>query len=178
MNCKSWLCVGWCVCLVNKAKTKFPQSRLNLSSVLRRRDVSWRRIGALHGRYDWIDKALGSTCVDPNSWIEDWDFGRDGLHINRSGARKLSQLYSRVCGFGGGGENSKEWLLLRTNSERTPERTRKTITQEHPTLVWQTTRREQTRTTQTRRKREEVTSDEWVATRGAQRIEGKSLVLL
>jgi hypothetical protein len=39
---------------------------------------------------------LGVTFVDPNSWIEDWDFGRDGLHINRSGARKLGQLYSRV----------------------------------------------------------------------------------
>jgi hypothetical protein len=87
--------------LVNKAKTKFPQSRLVLSGVLRRRDVSWRRIGALNGRYDWIAKILGTIFVDPNSWIENWDFSRDGLHINRSGARKLSQLYSRVCGFGG-----------------------------------------------------------------------------
>jgi hypothetical protein len=68
--------------------------------------------------------------------------------------------------------------LLSTNSEGTPERTRKTITQENPTLVWQTTRREEARTTQTRRKREEVTSDEWVATRGAQKREGNSLVLL
>jgi hypothetical protein len=57
--------------------------------------------------------------------------------------------------------------------EGTPERTRKTITQEHPTLVWQRTRKEEARTTQTRRKREEVTSDAWVGTRGAQRIECK-----
>jgi hypothetical protein len=87
--------------LVNKAKTKFPQSRLVLSDVLRRRDVSWRWIGALIGRYDWITNTLGTTFVDANSWIENWDFSRDGLHINRSVARKLSQLYSRVCGFGG-----------------------------------------------------------------------------
>jgi hypothetical protein len=46
--------------------------------------------------------------LDLDSWIENWDFSRDGLHINRSGARRLSQLYSRVCGFGGGGQNSKE----------------------------------------------------------------------
>jgi uncharacterized protein YvpB len=59
-----------------------------------------------------------------------------------------------------------------------PERTQKTITQEHPMIVWQTTRREEARTTQTRRKTEEVTSDEWVATREAQRIEGNSLILL
>jgi hypothetical protein len=38
--------------LVNKAKTKFPQSKLVLSGVLRRRDMSWRRIGALNDRYD------------------------------------------------------------------------------------------------------------------------------
>jgi hypothetical protein len=38
--------------LVNKAKTKFPESRLDLNGVVRHRDVSWRRIGALNGRYD------------------------------------------------------------------------------------------------------------------------------
>jgi hypothetical protein len=70
-----------------------------------------------------------------------------------------------------------EGLLLSTNSEGTPERTQKTITQEHPKLVWQTTRREEARTNQTRKKEEEVTNKEWVATRGTQRIEGNSLVL-
>jgi hypothetical protein len=94
--------------LVNKAKTKIPKSRLVLSGVLRHRYVSWRRIGALNSRYDRIAKTLGVTFVDSNSWIENWDFCRDGLHINRSGARRLSQLYSRVCGFGSGGQNSKE----------------------------------------------------------------------
>jgi hypothetical protein len=79
----------------------------NIRGVLRRRDVAWRRIGALNGRYDWITKTLGVTSVDANSWIEIWDFSRDGLHINRSGARRLSQLCSRVCGFGGE-QNSKE----------------------------------------------------------------------
>jgi hypothetical protein len=94
--------------LVNKAKTKFPQSRLVLSGVLRCRDVSWPRIGALNDRYDWIAKTMGVIFVDPNRWIEDWDFGSDGLHINRGGARRLSQLYSRVCGFGGRGQKLSE----------------------------------------------------------------------
>jgi hypothetical protein len=40
------------------------------------------------------------------------------------------------------------------------------------------TRKEEARMTETRRKTEEVTSDEWVATRGAQKIEGNLLVLL
>ena len=39
---------------VNKAKDKFPKSKIVLSGVLRRADVSWRRIGALKDRYDWI----------------------------------------------------------------------------------------------------------------------------
>jgi hypothetical protein len=56
--------------LVNKATTKFPQSRLVLSGVLRQRDVSWWRIRALNDRYDWIAKTLGVTFVDPNSWVE------------------------------------------------------------------------------------------------------------
>jgi hypothetical protein len=94
--------------LVNKEKTKFPQSSFVLSGVLRHRDVSWQWIRELNGRYDWTAKTLGITFVDPDSWIEKWDFSRDGLHINRSRARRLSQLYSRVCGFDGGGQNSKE----------------------------------------------------------------------
>jgi len=28
-----------------------------LSGVLRRRDVSWRRIGALNDRFDWVNRA-------------------------------------------------------------------------------------------------------------------------
>jgi hypothetical protein len=94
--------------LVYKAKNKFPQSRLGLGGILRRRHVSWRWIGALNSRYNWIAKTLGITFVDLNSWIENWNFSRDGLHINRSGVRRLSQLPSRVCGFSGGGQNSKE----------------------------------------------------------------------
>jgi hypothetical protein len=58
--------------------------------------------------------------------------------------------------------------LLSSNSEATPERTRKKITQELPTLVWR----------EARRKIEDVTSDEWLTTRGAQNIERNSLVLL
>jgi lysophospholipase L1-like esterase len=94
--------------LVNKAKSKFPQVRLVLSGVVRRKDVSWRRVGAVNDRYDWIAKTLGVKFVDPNSWIEVWDFARDGLHINRSGARKLGQLYSRACDFGGRGQKRNE----------------------------------------------------------------------
>jgi hypothetical protein len=82
--------------LVNTAKTKFPESRLVVSGVLRSRGVSRRCIGAAN-RLEWIAGALGATFVDPNCWIQDEDFGRDGLHLNRSGASQLGELYSRVC---------------------------------------------------------------------------------
>ena len=90
--------------LVNTDKGKFPQSKIVLSGVLRRTDVAWRRIGALNDRYDWIAKTLGVTFVDPNSWLEVWDFAKDGLHINQRGARRLSQFYSRIGGLGGRGK--------------------------------------------------------------------------
>jgi hypothetical protein len=83
--------------LVNTAKAKFPGSMLVLSSVLRSTGVSWRRVGAANDRLGWVARILGATFVDPNSWIRDEDFGRDGLHLNRSGARQLGELYSRVC---------------------------------------------------------------------------------
>jgi hypothetical protein len=80
--------------LVNTAKTKFPKSILILSGVLRRQDVSWRRIGAQNDRSVWAANTLGAISLDPNSCTESWDFGKGGLHINQSGARWLSHLYS------------------------------------------------------------------------------------
>ena len=91
---------------INTAKTKFSTSRLVLSCVLRRTDVSWWCIGAANDRLEWVANTLGVTFVDHNSWV-DWDFSRDGLHINRRGARKLGQLYSRVCDISGGRQNRR-----------------------------------------------------------------------
>ena len=93
--------------LVNTAKVKFPQSKTVLSGVLWQTDVAWWHIRALNDRYNWIAKTLGVTFVDPKSWLEDWDFARDGLHINQRGARRLSQLYSRVGRLGSRG---KKWI--------------------------------------------------------------------
>ena len=75
--------------LLNTAKIMFSKYTVVLSGVLRRRDVSWRRIGAVNSRNEWVAKRLEVTFVDPNIWVEDWDFGRDVLHINRRFARLL-----------------------------------------------------------------------------------------
>ena len=79
--------MGVVCALVSTAKKKLPNCRLVLSGVLRHGDVSWRRTGALNDRLDWVANALVHTFVDPNSWIEDRDFARDGLHLNGTGKR-------------------------------------------------------------------------------------------
>lgn len=64
--------------------------------------MSQRRIGAINSRYAWVVQMLGVTFLDTNSWVDDWNFGRNGLRINRQEARCLGQLYCRVCGIGRG----------------------------------------------------------------------------
>ena len=85
--------------LVAMVKKKLPYSRLILNGVIRRRDMSWWRIGALNDRWEWIAETFKITFVDPISWIEDEDFARDGLHLNGRGKKRLGQLYARVGGL-------------------------------------------------------------------------------
>jgi hypothetical protein len=44
--------------------------------------VSWGNNGAVNSRYEWVANTFVVTFVDPNIWVDDWDFGRDGLQIN------------------------------------------------------------------------------------------------
>ena len=90
---------GWL--LSHDVRRLFPNSRLVLSGMLRCRGVNWRRVGAMNDRLEWVVRNLGATFVDPNGCIQDGDFSRDGLHMNRSGARQLGDLYSRVCKIDG-----------------------------------------------------------------------------
>jgi len=60
--------------LVNTAKTKFSTSKVVLCGMLWRRDMSWQCIGAIKSRYGWEVQTLGVTYVDPNSWVDNWDF--------------------------------------------------------------------------------------------------------
>ena len=50
--------MGEVYALVCTAKKKLPNCRLVLSGVLRCRDVSWRRTGALNDRFAWVANAL------------------------------------------------------------------------------------------------------------------------
>jgi hypothetical protein len=94
--------------LVTTAESNCPNCRLVLSGLLRRRDVSLRRIGPLNDRFERIANALRITFVDPNSWIEEREFGRDGLHLNGRGRSRLGQLSARVRGLDSGGSKGRK----------------------------------------------------------------------
>jgi hypothetical protein len=44
--------------------------------------------------------------------LDDWDFARDGLHINRRGARHLGHLYWTVCAIGDGRQEDEERMAM------------------------------------------------------------------
>jgi len=48
------------------------------------------------------------TFFDPNSWIEDGDFARNGLHLVGRGKRRRGQLYVRVSGLDVGGSPGRK----------------------------------------------------------------------
>ena len=79
-NWKSQLCDGDVYDLLNMAKTKFSTPEVVPSGVLRRQDVSWRRTGAINSRYELIVKTLDVSFVEPNSSMDDCDFGRRPAH--------------------------------------------------------------------------------------------------
>jgi hypothetical protein len=58
------------------------------------------RRGANYG-LEMVARNVGATFVGASSWIRDVDFGKDGLHLNRNGARQLGDLFSTVCGIDG-----------------------------------------------------------------------------
>lgn len=84
--------------LVMKAQEKFPKTKIYISGILRRRGIPWRRVGVVNRMFEWVAQTRNVFFVDPNSWLQDGDFGRDGLHLNRSGSTKLGGLFSRVGG--------------------------------------------------------------------------------
>jgi hypothetical protein len=93
--------VGEVYDLVNTAKAIIPGSRLVFSGVLRSKGVKWWRVGAANDRLEWADSNLGGTFMYPYSWIRDEDFGRDGLHLDRNGARQHGDRYCSFCGIDG-----------------------------------------------------------------------------
>lgn len=82
--------------LVMETKKKYPAAGIVISGIVRRRDVNWRKVGRVNKAFEWVAECLGARFVDPNSWIDDRCFGRDGIHLNRRGAADMGSLFARV----------------------------------------------------------------------------------
>ena len=55
--------IGEVYALMSTGKKNLPNCKLVLSGVLRPRDVSWRPVGALNDRYDWVANTLVLTSL-------------------------------------------------------------------------------------------------------------------
>ncbi|KAK7862342.1 hypothetical protein R5R35_011570 [Gryllus longicercus] len=83
--------------LATTVKKKFPKSHILLSGIIARADVSSNKIRALNDRLLWVARVQKMLFVDPNKWLTYRDLGRDGLHLNRTGAHKLGSLFQQCC---------------------------------------------------------------------------------
>jgi len=84
--------------LVNTAKGKITELQTSVYWCFERQQMGDM---AANDRLEWVARSVGATFVEPNCWIRDLDFGMDGLHLNRNGARELGDRHCRVCGIDG-----------------------------------------------------------------------------
>ncbi|KAG8237594.1 hypothetical protein J437_LFUL003323, partial [Ladona fulva] len=92
------------------AKKKFKKAKIIISGVIKRKDVSSRRIDYINECLDWVCASQGLQFVNSNAWISEEDIGRDGIHLNRRGSEKFGRLLMDVINSAGseGGQDCKE----------------------------------------------------------------------
>lgn len=78
------------------AKKKFKRAKIVVSGVIRRKDTPIGYIDAINQNIDWACERLGLGFFDPNCWLRWNDLGRDGVHLNRNGSFKMSELLCNV----------------------------------------------------------------------------------
>jgi hypothetical protein len=88
--------------LISATRRIYSEAKIIVSGVLRRKDVHWRKIGRVNEAFEWVAERLGVEFVDPNSWMDDRDFARDGVHLNRRGVVALEELYLRMVASSSG----------------------------------------------------------------------------
>lgn len=98
--------------------------------------------------------------------MDDWDIGRDGLHITRIGVRRLCQLYSRFCGIGGGRHKKRtgcQCLVVGISSGGKYEKTGMKTFQEHLSSTWKAAESGTVTTNSARRETEDETNESLAA---------------
>lgn len=83
--------------LVSSTKKRYPTADIIISGIVRRRDINWRKVGRANKAFEWVAEQMGTRYVDGNAWLDDRDFGRDGVHLNRRGTAAMGALFARVA---------------------------------------------------------------------------------
>lgn len=85
--------------LVELSKDKFPNAKIIVNGVLRRRGVSLALIKKLNAGIEWMTEALRVSYADPNPFVRHADFARDGIHLNESGTVVLADFLKNSLGL-------------------------------------------------------------------------------
>lgn len=86
--------VGEIYDLCNVARKKFSGAKIIVNGIIKRKYVSPGKIEYINRGISWVCKRQGINFVNPNSWVREWDLGRDGLHLNRRGTFNFGNCLS------------------------------------------------------------------------------------
>lgn len=60
--------------LVSSVKMSYPSSDVIIRDELRRKDISWCRIGKINELFEWVAQTLGTHLIDDNAWLRERDW--------------------------------------------------------------------------------------------------------
>lgn len=80
--------------VINNAKACFPNAKITLSGVLRRRDVPYRRVAALNHDLEWLCGRKNLGFFNANSFIN--QYATDGIHLSFDGTKVFSNLLKNL----------------------------------------------------------------------------------
>jgi sentrin-specific protease 8 len=88
--------MGWMRGAIISAKKLFTKSKIIVNGIVMRRDFHKSIIFRTNSNIRSVCRNLGVIFVDVNKQINDTCLGRDGLHLNRRGSTRLSDIIYRV----------------------------------------------------------------------------------
>lgn len=95
---RGWKKSGDVVCdtweLIKEIKMKYPNAKIGMVGIIRRRDISFRDIDLVNRDIEWVAEELGASFLDPNYWMLLDCIGRDGIHPNFRGCEVMTNMFS------------------------------------------------------------------------------------
>jgi hypothetical protein len=73
--------MGYTKDLVDCIRKQVPKTKIVISGILHRRNVSERFIRRINTELDWLCSVCDCLMVDGNCWIGNFDTARDGIHL-------------------------------------------------------------------------------------------------